>query len=125
VEVVNLEVQQADRAAILALPAGSFALVVTHSPTVLPFASVLLRSLRGDEVLVEARLCSATREWRRLLPGADLVFADSLSADAVRRHKPRRFREVQILSDAMVQRLREALTVVVPMAGEAGRLAGR
>jgi DNA-binding transcriptional regulator YhcF (GntR family) len=119
VEVVNLAVQQEDREAILALPAGSLALVVTHSPTVLPFASVLLRSLRGDDVLVEARLVSAVREWRRLLPGADLVFADALSTDAVRRHKPRRFREVRILSDEMVKHLREALTVVVPLA--AGR----
>jgi hypothetical protein len=114
VEVVNLEVQHEDREAMLALPAGSVALVVTHSPTVVPFASVLLRSLRGDEVFVEARLVSAAREWRRLLPAADLVFADSLCADAVRRLKPRRFREVRVLSDEMITRLREALTIVVP-----------
>src|SRR6185436_8495738 len=99
VEVVNLEIQPADRAAILDLPAGAMALVVTHSPTVVPFASILLRSLRGDEVLVEARLSSAVREWSRLLPAADLVFADALAAPAVKRHKPRRFREVRILND--------------------------
>jgi DNA-binding transcriptional regulator YhcF (GntR family) len=126
VEVVNLEVQPADREAILDLPTGSVALVVTHSPTVVPFASVLLRSLRGDEVLVEARLASATREWRRLLPAADLVFADALCAEAVRREKPRRFREVRILNDQMVARLREALTVVVPVSDAAPRTrAGR
>lgn len=116
VEVVNLEIQPADRAAILDLPAGSVALVVTHSPTVVPFASVLLRSLRGDEVLVEARLLSAVKEWSRLLSAADLVFADALAADTVKRHKPRRFREVRILNDQVVARLRDALTVVVPQA---------
>ena len=116
VEVVNLEIQPADRAAILDLPTGSVALVVTHSPTVVPFASILLRSLRGDEVLVEARLLSAVREWTRLLPAADLVFADALAAEAVKRQKPRRFREVRILNDQVVTRLREALTVVVPLA---------
>jgi DNA-binding transcriptional regulator YhcF (GntR family) len=118
-EVVNLEIQPADRAAVLALPAGAVALVVTHSPTVLPFASILLRSLRGDEVLVEARLSTAVREWSRLLSVADLVFADVLAADAVKRHKPRRFREVRILNDQVVTRLREALTVVVPFGGDA------
>jgi len=119
VEVVNLEIQPADRAAILELPAGAVALVVTHSPTVVPFASTLIRSLRGDEVLVEARLLSSVREWSRLLSAADLVFADALAAEAVKRQKPRRFREVRILNDQVVARLREALTVVVPLAEEA------
>jgi DNA-binding transcriptional regulator YhcF (GntR family) len=114
VEVLNLEVHAADRQAILRLAAGSVVLVVTHSPTVIPFASVFLRSLRGDETLVEARLLSAAREWRRLLPAADLVFADVLAAPVVRRYKPRRFREVRILNDPVVARLREALTFVVP-----------
>ena len=123
VEVVNLEMQPADRAAILELPVGAVALVVTHSPTVVPFASILLRSLRGDEVLVEARLLSAVREWSRLLSAADLVLADALSAAAVKRQKPRRFREVRILNDQMVTRLREALAVVVPQS-EAPAVAG-
>jgi DNA-binding transcriptional regulator YhcF (GntR family) len=114
VEILNLEVHAADRQAILRLAAGSVVLVVTHSPTVIPFASVFLRSLRGDETLVEARLLSAAREWRRLLPAADLVFADVLAAPVVRRYKPRRFREVRILNDPVVARLREALTFVVP-----------
>jgi hypothetical protein len=118
-EVVNLEIQPADRAAVVDLPMGAVVLVVTHSPTVLPFASIFLRSLRGDEVLVEARLSTAVREWTRLLSVADLVFADVLSAAAVKRHKPRRFREVRILNDEVVTRLRDALTVVVPLAGDA------
>jgi GntR family transcriptional regulator len=114
VEVLNLEVQAADREAILRLPPGSVVLVVTHSPTVIPFASVFLRSLRGDEILVEARLQKATKEWRRLLPAADLVFADVLAAPAVRRYRPRRFREVRILNGPVVARLKEALNFVVP-----------
>jgi DNA-binding transcriptional regulator YhcF (GntR family) len=125
VEVVNLEVQPADRAAILDLPAGAVVLVVTHSPRVVQFASILLRSLRGDEVLVEAHLLSAVREWGRLLPAADLVFADVLSAESVKRLKPRRLREVRILNDQVVTRLRDALTVVVPFVEASARAESR
>jgi GntR family transcriptional regulator len=114
VEVLNLEVHPEDREAVLRLAPGSVVLVVTHSPTVIPFASVFLRSLRGDETLVEARLLSATREWKRLLGAADLVFADVLAAPAVKKARPRRFREVRILNDPAVARLREALTFVIP-----------
>ena len=48
----------ADRQAVLAAARGQHRAVVSHSPTVLPFASVFLRSLRGDEILVETRLLS-------------------------------------------------------------------
>lgn len=113
-EVFTLEVAKEDRRAILSLPQGSLVLVVSHSPTVLPFASVLLRSLRGDEVLVEARLLSAGREWRRLLPAADLVFADALSVEAVRRSRARKIREYRVLTEAALARLRKAIEVVVP-----------
>jgi DNA-binding transcriptional regulator YhcF (GntR family) len=114
VEVVTLEVAPADREAIEALPAGSIVLVVSHSPTVLPFASVFLRSLRGDEVLAETHLLSAAREWKRLVKAADLVLADALSAEAVRRAGARRVREVRVVPEQALARLRDALTVVVP-----------
>lgn len=114
VEVVTLEVAAADREAIESVPAGSIVLVVSHSPTILPFASVFLRSLRGDEVLAETHLLSATREWKRLVKAADLVLADALSADAVKRAGPRRFREVRVVPQKALDRLRQALTVVVP-----------
>jgi DNA-binding transcriptional regulator YhcF (GntR family) len=114
VEVVTLEVSAADRQAFQAVPAGSIILVVSHSPTVLPFASVFLRSLRGDEVLAETRLLSAPREWKRLVAAADLVIADALSVDAVRKASPRRVREVRVVPEAALARLRKAVTAVVP-----------
>jgi DNA-binding transcriptional regulator YhcF (GntR family) len=117
-EEVNLEVSPDDRAIILKLPAGSIVLVVSHSPTVLPFATVFLRSLRGDEVFVEARLLSAPREWRRLVRAADLVFADALSVEAVRKLGPKRLREVRVVQPATLTRLREALRVVTPRGGQ-------
>jgi len=113
-EVVHLEVPAPDRDAILALPAGSIVLVVSHASTVLPFASVFLRSLRGDDIHVEVRLLSATREWRRLIAAADVVLADVLAVAPVRAARPRRLREVRMLSPSALDRLREALTVVVP-----------
>jgi hypothetical protein len=96
-------------------------LVVSHSPTVLPFASVFIRSLRGDEVFVEARLLSAPREWKRLVRAADLVFADALSVEAVRRAGPRRLREVRVVPPTALARLRDALRVVTPPNKRTGR----
>jgi DNA-binding transcriptional regulator YhcF (GntR family) len=113
-EIVHLEVSPPDRDAILALPAGSIVLVVTHAPTVLPFATVFLRSLRGDDIHVEARLLSASREWRRLVAAADHVLTDVLATGAVRAVRPRRVREVRMLSASTLAHLRNALTVVVP-----------
>jgi len=89
-------------------------LIVSISPTVLPFASVVMRSLRGDEILVEPRLFAATKEWRRLIKAADMVFADGLSADTLRRAGARKLREFRVVTDAAVGRLKQALTVVVP-----------
>jgi GntR family transcriptional regulator len=114
-EVLTLAVHDEDRQAVLALPPGSIVLVVSHSPSVLPFASVFLRSLRGDDVVVEARLLAAPREWRRLAPAADLVLADALSAEVVRKVAPRRLREVRVISDEALARLREALTIIAPV----------
>lgn len=115
-EEVTVEMPQAEREAVLALPAGSIVLVVSHSPTVLPFASVFLRSLRGHEIVVETRLLSAVREWKRLVRAADLVVADALSIDTVRKAAPRRLREVRVVSQKALDRLKGALTVVVPRA---------
>ena len=96
---MTIEVPQAERQAVLALPAGSIVLVVSHSPTVLPFASVFLRSLRGrrDRGGDEAPRV-ATREWKRLVKAADLVVADALSLETVNRAGPRRLREVRVVS---------------------------
>jgi len=114
VEVLTLEVAEDDRRAIAGLPVGSIVLIVSISPTVLPFASVVMRSLRGDEILVEPRLFAATKEWRRLIKAADMVFADGLSADTLRRAGARKLREFRVVTDAAVGRLKQALTVVVP-----------
>jgi hypothetical protein len=115
IEVVNLEVPPAERAAILGAAAGSTLLVVSHSETVLPFASTLVGSLRGEEVLVEARALSDARGWRRLLPAADLVFADVIAAPLVRRSRPRRLREFRIVGEAGQLRLQAAARADVPL----------
>jgi GntR family transcriptional regulator len=114
VETVNLQMSEDDRRAILELPEGSIVLVVSHAPTVLPLVTVLLKSLRGDELLVEARLLSEAREWRRLVGAADLVLADALSVEALRRARPRCLREVRAIPPSTLARLREALCFVVP-----------
>ena len=114
VKVIHLEFSRKDREAVLELAPGSAVLVVSHSPTVLPFASVLLRSLRGDEVHVETRLLKEPKGWRRLVPASDLVFADALAEAAVKRARPRRLREFRILTEGAMERLRDVLSVLVP-----------
>jgi DNA-binding transcriptional regulator YhcF (GntR family) len=123
IEQVTIEAPEAERQAVLALPPGSIVLVVSHSPTVLPFASVFLRSLRGHEIVVETKLLAAPREWKRLVKAADLVVADALSLETVRRSGPKRLREVRVVSDAALARLKDSLTVVVPQGPVKGAVA--
>jgi hypothetical protein len=104
---VTLEVP-AFRDAILSLPKGSIALVVSHAETVLPFASTLIRSLRGDEVLVETHREADGRDWHRLLPAADVVFADVLAASAVAERRPRRLQAIQVLDAGELSELAAA-----------------
>jgi GntR family transcriptional regulator len=119
-ETLHIEAGECHQKVLRELPAGATVVFVSHSPTVLPFTSMLTRSLRGDEVLVLTFPLVASREWRRALPAADIVFADGMAIKAVRRLSPRRLCEVRILRPAVLDRLREALAmVVVPPRGAA------
>jgi hypothetical protein len=109
VETIRVEGSQEDQKAVLALPAGGTVLLVSGSPILLQIAQAIIGGLRGDELLVEARLVSRRAEWRRLLPIADLVLADALSAGVVREARPRRLRELRILGDADLAHVRKAL----------------
>ncbi|HVQ29574.1 MAG TPA: GntR family transcriptional regulator [Vicinamibacteria bacterium] len=106
--IVTLEVEASVREAIADLPKGAIALVVSHAETVLPFATTLIRSLRGDEVLVEGRVLSDVRGWKRLVAAADVVFADVLSEKAVRGARPRRLQPFRVLEPAALARVTSA-----------------
>jgi hypothetical protein len=84
-------------------------MVVSHSPTVLPYAAKLISSLRGDELLVEAHGLAQRAAWRRLLPAADLVIADALAVGEVRAAGPRRLREVRLVRQEALDRLAPVL----------------
>lgn len=112
--VMNVEMSAGDREAIESLPEGAIVLVVSHSPTVLPVATVMIKILRGDDLHVETHLVSASRAWRRIAGAADVVFADALSVEAVANAKPRRLREFRITTEAALDRLRRTITVIVP-----------
>jgi GntR family transcriptional regulator len=114
VETVHVEGSNEERKAVLALPVGATILIVSRSPVVLKFAAALLGGLRGDEVLVETRLLSRRAEWRRLVPAADVVFADVLSAPVVSEARPRRLRELRLLGPADLARIRGTLTAAKP-----------
>jgi GntR family transcriptional regulator len=113
-EVLHLELSERERRTIVSLPAGTIALVVSHTQAILPFAQTLLHSIRGDDLVVQTHTLAEGREWRRVARAADVVFADALSVDAVRRVHPRRLGEFRLVSGSALERLREAVTVVVP-----------
>jgi GntR family transcriptional regulator len=112
--VLHMQLSTEDRQALLALPAGAIVLVVASSPELLPFAQVVFKGLRGDEILLETRLLSETRDWKRVLRAADLVLADAIAAPVVRKEKPKKLREVRMIPEATLGRLRQALQFVVP-----------
>ena len=106
---VHVEPSPDDQAFLRTLPAGAAVLVVSGSPILLQIAAAVAGSLRGDEVLVETRLLSRRAEWRRLVPVADVVFADALAARTVREARPRRLRELRLLGEKDLGRVRKAL----------------
>jgi DNA-binding transcriptional regulator YhcF (GntR family) len=115
-ETVHVGASAEDQKILMSLPEGATILVVSASPILLQIAGAFANGLRGDEVLVETRLLSRRAEWRRLVPVADVVFADALAAPAVREVHPRRLREVRLLGEKDLVRVRKALNLAVSAA---------
>jgi len=115
-ETVHVEASTEEQKIVRSVPAGATVLVVSASPILLKFAAAFVNGMRGDEVLVETRLLSRRAEWRRLVPVADVVFADALAAPAVREARPRRLREVRLLGEKDLARVRKALNLAVSAA---------
>ena len=109
VETIRVEASEENEKALLAVPEGGTVLLVSSSPILLQIAQGRISGLRGDELLVEAKLVSRRADWRRLLPAADLVFADALAAGVVREGRPRRLRELRLVGEGDLARLRKAL----------------
>jgi hypothetical protein len=115
-ETVHVEASPEEQKVVQSLPEGATILVVSGSPILLQIAGAFVGGLRGDEVLVETRLLSRRAEWRRLLPVADVVFADALATSAVREARPRRLRELRLLGEKDLARVRKALNMAVTAA---------
>jgi DNA-binding transcriptional regulator YhcF (GntR family) len=115
-ETVHVGASVEDQKIVRSVPEGATILVVSASPILLQIAGAFVNGLRGDEVLVETRLLSRRAEWRRLVPVADVVFADALAAPAVREAHPRRLREVRLLNDKDLGRVRKALNLAMSAA---------
>jgi len=113
VKTIHVGASAADRKLIAGLPEGATVLVVSRSAIVLQFAQALVVGQRGDELLVETRLASARAEWRRLVPAADVVFADVLAAPALREAGPKRLNELRLVSGEDLARVRRALGSVL------------
>ena len=116
VETIRVEGSDEDQKAVLSVPTGGTILLVSASPIVLQIAQGVIGGLRGDELLVEARLVTRRADWRRLMPAADLVIADALSAGMVREARPRRLRELRLLGNADLATMRKALRRAEPAA---------
>jgi DNA-binding transcriptional regulator YhcF (GntR family) len=113
VKTIHVGASPAERRTLAALPPGATVLVVSCSPIVLQFAQALIGGMRGDELLIEARLTAARGDWRRLAAVADVAVADALAAPAVREAKPRRLHELRLVGDDDLARVRRALGAVL------------
>jgi GntR family transcriptional regulator len=109
VEPISITVPQDALGEIRALPEGATVLVVSHAPSVLPFAEVYLKTIVGGVLRVSTRPLTASREWRQLLPIADLVVADVLALEPLRAVRPQRLLGLRLLSPETVARLRPLL----------------
>lgn len=109
IETIHVQPSPENEALIRALPEGAVVLIVSLSPIVLKMAENFVGSLRGDEVLVEARLASRRADWRRVAGVADVVFADVVAAPDVRHAGPKRLRELRLLGERDLARVRAAL----------------
>lgn len=116
VVTVHVAASPEDQDLVRALPDGATVLVVSRSPILLQIVGAVAGSLRGDEILVETHLLSRRAEWRRLVPVADVVFADALAARVVREARPRRLRELRLLGERDLARIRKALSIAAPAA---------
>ena len=113
-EVIHVELPPAEKEEVLALPVGARVLFISRSPLVLSFAAAVIGGLRGDEVFVETRRLARRAEWRRLLPAVDLVLADVLAVATVRKARPKRVSELRLLGEGDLERVRRALSAIVP-----------
>jgi DNA-binding transcriptional regulator YhcF (GntR family) len=111
IQLIHAGLADEDRRSILALPSGSTVLIVSRSPLLLSMASVVVRSLRDDDVVCECRPESAARAWKRVAPAADVVFADALCVEAVRTARPRKLRELRLIGNVDLAHLKEILGV--------------
>jgi DNA-binding transcriptional regulator YhcF (GntR family) len=116
IETIHVRPSPENEALVRGLPEGAVVLVVSLSPIVLKLAGGFVSGLRGDQILVETRLASPRTEWRRLIGIADVVFADVVALPEVRRAGPRRLRELRLLGEHDLVRIRAAL----PAAAVAG-----
>lgn len=108
VEAVALQFAPDDRQLLARLPSGAMVVVVSHAPTLLAFADKLISSLRGDELLVSTHLVTG-RGWRRVVPAADVVFADALALPRLAPLGLRRLRPVRVLPERTLLRVHRAL----------------
>jgi GntR family transcriptional regulator len=118
IEPLNILIPREVQDPVRRLPVGSLLVLVSRSPALLPIASALLQSMRGDEVSIEARLRAESRDWKPLVRCAQLVLADMLSFSAVRAVRPRQVLEFRLVAAESIARVCASLGTVAPPLGE-------
>jgi GntR family transcriptional regulator len=99
---------------VKALPKSALVLVVSRSMHVLRYTLRVIDSTRGNDLIVNGHLLCETAEWRAVAPAADVVFADALSVDALRRVAGRRVHEYRLLSDESRATIHQHLAFPIP-----------
>jgi DNA-binding transcriptional regulator YhcF (GntR family) len=118
---LTLEIPADGLRLVKALPKGALVLVVSRSMRVLRYTRWVIDSTRGDDLIVNGHLLSEAAEWRAAAPAADVVFADALSVDALRRVAGRRVHEYRLLSEESRATIHQHLAFPIPALPEPRR----
>ena len=95
---------------------GSTVLVVSGSPILLQIVGAFAAACAATRCWWRRGFSPAARSGAACCPAADVVFADALAAPAVREARPRRLRELRLLGEKDLARVRKALSLAVPAA---------
>lgn len=107
--VLPLTLTMVDVGVVRRLAPGSIILVISQSPRLLLYASVLIRSLRGD-TMVSCHTLGEREAWLSRVRVADLVLADAKSGPVVGRLRTGGLHPLRLIAPETMAGLREALS---------------
>lgn len=106
---INLQTGQEEAEQLKRLSEGAIVALVSIGKTMLEFASVVIASLRGEDLLVRTETLDSTKRWQALVNTADLIITDSYCFDKVSSFARKKVLPLSLISPQIVRYLKNAL----------------